>query len=131
MVDRFMHHIEVVPLSSAEESLVIIALPDGRDWYKANWAFRQLVQDISQRFGNDNELCKILDLAQAYGMLDLKGMPIELACRVSEAMSAVIRATQRSEIQGWRPEDQNGREMYLQALAELADLLREPPQPIN
>jgi len=111
--------------------LVIIVFPDGRDWYKAHWAFRQLVQDISQRFGNDNELCKILDLAQAYGMLDLKGMPIELACRVSEAMSAVIRATQRSEIQGWRPEDQNGREMYLQALAELADLLREPPQPIN
>lgn len=111
--------------------MVVIILPDGRDWCKANWAFRQLVQDISRQFEHDDELCRTLDLAQAYGTLDLKGMPVELARRVSEAMLAVIGATQTGEIEAWRPEDQGGRTMYLQALAELADLLRESPQQIN
>ena len=53
---------------------VIIVFPDGTDWFKANSAFRQLAQDVSNRYSSDAELCKAVEEAEALGALDLKKM---------------------------------------------------------
>jgi hypothetical protein len=42
---------------------VIIVFPDGRDWFKANWVFRQLAQDVSDRYSSDAEVCKAVEVA--------------------------------------------------------------------
>jgi hypothetical protein len=61
---------------------VIIVFANGRDWLKANWVFRQLAQDVSNRYRNDGELCKALEVAQALGGLDLKNMGDDLRGRI-------------------------------------------------
>ena len=61
---------------------VIIVFPDGRDWFKANWVFRQLAQDVSDRYSGDAEVCKAVEAAEALGTLDLKKMNDGLRRRV-------------------------------------------------
>lgn len=39
---------------------VIVALPNGTDWFKASWVFRQLSEDMCRRYSQDNELRKYL-----------------------------------------------------------------------
>ena len=40
---------------------VIIVFPDGTDWFKANWVFRQLAQDVSDHYSSDAEVCKAVE----------------------------------------------------------------------
>jgi hypothetical protein len=54
-------------------------------------------------------------------------MPTELCERTIEAMVEVIKTTEVGELPGWRSGDQDGREMYLTALSELAALLADQP----
>jgi hypothetical protein len=102
-------------------------MPDGRDWFKANWVFRQLAHDASLRFPDDAEMIEHLGVAQAIGSLNLRDMPTELCERTIEAMVEVIKTTEVGELPGWRSGDQDGREMYLTALSELAALLADQP----
>ena len=41
---------------------VIIVFPDGTDWFKANWVFRQLAHDVSDRYSSDAEVCNTMDV---------------------------------------------------------------------
>jgi hypothetical protein len=102
---------------------VVIVFPSGTDWFKANWVFRQLAQDVSSRYRNDAGICKPLELAQAVGSLDLKGMDVELRSKVMEAIRTVAAETISGAIDGWRPHDQKEHEMYCEALSELAKLI--------
>jgi hypothetical protein len=88
--------------------LVIIAFPNGEDWFKANWVFRQLAEDVSQRNRNDNDVCKELELAQA--------------------IKTVVDDTISGTIEGWRPQDKPGHAMYCEALTELAKLIEQQQQ---
>ena len=68
---------------------LIIVFPDGTDWFKANWVFRQLAQDVSDRYSSDAAVCKAVEVAEALGALDLKKMNDGLRGRVMEALTAV------------------------------------------
>jgi len=84
---------------------VIIVFPDGTDWFKGNWVFRQLAHDLSDRYNSDAEVCNAVEAAQALGALDLKAMNDGLRRRVMEALSAVAMDTIKGIIAGWRPDD--------------------------
>ena len=103
---------------------VIIVFPDGTDWFKANWVFRQLARDVSDRYGSDAELCKAVEAAEALGALDLKKMDDGLRGRVMKALTSVALDTIKGSIAGWRPNDAKEHAMYCEAVSELAKLLR-------
>src|ERR1700688_4412511 len=68
---------------------VIIVFPDGTDWFKANWVFRQLAQDVSDRYSSDAEVCTVVEVAEALSALDLKKMNDGLRRRVMKALTTV------------------------------------------
>jgi predicted RNA-binding Zn ribbon-like protein len=103
---------------------VIIVFPHGADWFKANWVFRQLAQDVSDRYGSDAEVCKAVEAAEALGALDLKKMSDGLRKRVMEALSAVAMDTIEGTIAGWRPHDAEEHALYCEAVSELSKCLK-------
>lgn len=103
---------------------VIIVFPDGTDWFKANWVFRQLAQDVSDRYSSDAEVCEALEVAEALGALDLKKMNDGLRRRVMEALTGVAMDTIKGTIAGWRPHDTKGHALYCEAVSELAKCLK-------
>jgi hypothetical protein len=102
---------------------VIIVFPDGPDWFKANWVFRQLARDVSHRYGSDAEVCKAVEGAEAVGALDLKKMNDGLRRRLMEALTAVAMDTIKGTIAGWRPHDAKEHALYCEAISELAKRL--------
>ena len=103
---------------------VIIVFPDGTDWFKANWVFRQLADDVYDRYNNDAEVCEAVKVAQALGALDLKAMDDGLRIRVIEALTAVAMDTTKGIIAGWRPDDAKEHALYCEAISELAKALK-------
>jgi hypothetical protein len=102
---------------------VIIVFPNGTDWFKANWVFRQLGQDVSNQCRNDADLCKAVEVAEALGELDLKKMDDGLRGRILEALRSVALDTIAGRIAGWRPHDSKEHAMYCEAISELAKLV--------
>jgi hypothetical protein len=102
---------------------VIIVLPNGTDWVKANWVFRQLAQDVFNRYGNDAELCKALEEAEALGGFDLNKMGDDLRRRAMGALKAVALDTISGAVPGWRPHDPREHAMYCEAVSELAEMI--------
>jgi hypothetical protein len=103
---------------------VIIVFPDGTDWFKANWVFRQLARDVSDRYSSDTGVCKAVEVAEALGALDLKEMNDGLRRRVMEALTTVARDTIKGIIAGWRPHDEKEHALYCEAVSELAKCLK-------
>ena len=104
---------------------VIIVFPNGTDWFRANWVFRQLAGDVSVHYRNDDSVCKALESAEALGSLDLKDMDEELCRKVMQAIKTVAEETISGTIDGWRPHDEGGHAMYREALSELARLIKQ------
>jgi hypothetical protein len=102
---------------------VSVVFPNGTEWFKANWVFRQIVEDVSARCQNDEGIRTALELAQALGSLDLKQMDEHLRHKVMQAISTIAEETVSGTIKGWRPDDQREHAMYCEALLELAQLI--------
>ena len=103
---------------------VIIVFPDGTDWSKANWVFRQLAKDVSYRYSSDAEVCKAAQVAEALGTLDLKKMNDGLRRRVMEALTTVAMHTIKGTIAGWRPHDAKEHALYCEGVSELTKCLK-------
>jgi hypothetical protein len=80
---------------------VTVVFPNGTDWFKANWVFHQLAEDVSNRYRHDDRVCKSLELAQAFGSLNLKDMDENLRRDVMQAIRTVAEETVRGTIEGW------------------------------
>ncbi len=104
---------------------ISIVFPNGTEWFKANWVFRQIVDDVSARYQNDEGIRAALELARALGSLDLKQMDGHLRHRVMQAIRTIAEETASGTIKGWRPDDQREHAMYCEALSELAQLIRQ------
>jgi len=102
---------------------VLIVFRDGSEWFKANWVFRQLARDVSDRYSSDAEVCKALNVAEALGTLDLKKMENDLSRRVMGALSVVGADTLNGSIAGWRPHDAKEHALYCEAVSELTKRL--------
>ena len=100
---------------------VIIVFPDGTDWFKANWVFRQLALDICKRYSSDAEVCEAMAVAEALGSLNLKKMTEGLRTRVMGALSTVARETIQGVVAGWRQHDAKEHTLYREAISELAE----------
>jgi len=108
--------------------MVIITFPDGSEWYQANWAFRQLSEDVVAAFPDNAELKRDLEKAQAFGHLALNAMNPTLASRVMSALKNVAEETIAGNIRGCRthrPDDERGHAMYVEAIRELLKLLNQ------
>ena len=55
---------------------VAIVFPNGTDWFKANWGFRQLAEDTTSHHREDDGICNALEEPLALGCLDLKKMDL-------------------------------------------------------
>lgn len=99
---------------------VLIKFPDGTDWFKANWVFRQLASDVSDRYQDDVEVCAALKVAEANSMLDLHKMNDGTRRKLLEALSTVAKRTIEGSIAGWRPHDAREHAIYCEAVSELA-----------
>jgi predicted RNA-binding Zn ribbon-like protein len=106
--------------------MVIIRLVNGDEWYKSNWVFRQLAEDVAARFPDETDLRTLLDRAEALGMLRLDSLDKAAASQTLRAIDEVANETLRGKIQGWKrnkPEDVQGQRDYLAALCELRELI--------
>jgi hypothetical protein len=108
--------------------MVIIKFPNGTDWFKANWAFRQFAEDVAELFPTDGELKLELEKAEAFGALDFTSVENAVGSRIMKAMMRVANDTLQGTIPGWKrakPADEAGQRMYIEAITELFALLKE------
>jgi hypothetical protein len=106
---------------------VIIVFPNRADWFKANWVFRQLAEDVSKYGASNTDVNKELEAAMVLGALFLDRMDESLRSRIMESLRAVAQGTLDGKIDGWRKADNREHKMYLECLAELLDLLKQQP----
>src|SRR5215469_6297537 len=99
---------------------VLIKFPDGTDWFKANWVFRQLASDVADRFQDDVDVCTELKMAEANGMLDLRKMNDGMRKKLEGTLLTVVKGTIEGSIAGWRPHDAKVHALYCEAVSELA-----------
>ncbi len=98
--------------------MVVIAFPNGNEWCKANWAFRQLAADVATRYP-DRDLRECLERAEAVGLLDIRNMDQVRSAKLTAALRDIAHDTVEGTLAGWRPEDHAGAQMYRDAMAEL------------
>jgi hypothetical protein len=114
---------------SYEYDAVIVNFRDGADWYKANWVFRQLCKDAVAQVPELDELKQTLEMAQAYGGLDLNSNDAP-AISAFHALKTTAAETLSGSIKGrlgTHPRDINGQQLYLGAVRELMDLMQQQP----
>lgn len=111
--------------------MVIIKFPNGSDWWKANWIYRQIVEDALALFPNDRELEFRLRQGEGFGRLSLAtetgkdSAQVETNTRILTALKKVAEETLAGRIKGWaktHPDDIDGTRMYGEALSELLHL---------
>ncbi len=108
--------------------MVIVRFPNGTDWFKANWVFRQIVEDVTASFPNDRELKFVLEKAEACGELSFDSMREDVASRTLKAIDKVLEETTQGKVSGWKrtkPDDPDGQRMYLEAVSELLGLVKK------
>jgi hypothetical protein len=106
--------------------MVFIRFPNGARWFKANWVFRQLAEDVARVFPGDSELLSCMAYAQAIGGLMLDTKEESLALRALKAMKQVAEDTVEGRIQVFPregPDEQKRREAYPPMIAELLTLI--------
>jgi acetyl-CoA acetyltransferase len=106
--------------------MVIITFPDGSDWFKANWAFRQLAHDTSTVFPDDATVFDLMEKGEAFGHLALDAMDPDCSDRVMRALMVVGQEITNGDLPGWlgtHPGDADGQRMYLEAVRELLEAL--------
>ena len=99
--------------------MVIITFPNGTDWYKANWAFRQLAKSAVARFPNNEELASRLEEAASIGLLRLSN---------GDAVASILKTVASEILSGEipiceRPNDPGYSRQIVEAMRELCDLL--------
>ena len=105
--------------------MVILKFQNGADWFKANWVFRQLADDMNMRFPDNEELKHTLEKAQAFGFLGLDSQNPD-AVTLPMSIKTTVEETINGKIMGWKrthPEDEEGQQMYMQAMTELLEQL--------
>lgn len=106
--------------------MIIIKFKDGTDWFKANWIFKQLAEDVIAIFPNDRNLRSVMERAQAVGGVFFDSMEADVAAATVKAIKKVAEDTVQGRIQGWsatRPEDKDGQRMYFDSINELLRIL--------
>jgi hypothetical protein len=106
--------------------MVVISFRNRTDWYKPNWVFRQLVDDITALIPTDDDLKLKLEQAEAFGALFLDSLTNEAEARLLLAMKGVAETAVQGKTLGWKsikPEDERGQRLYVEAMQELLRLL--------
>jgi hypothetical protein len=94
-------------------------------WYVPGWAFRQILDDIIQRYANDKELVERLELAKMYSGLILYRLAPSLADRIEAAIRDVVSGILAGIIPSGITEQPYGDQRTVQEYMEsLEDLMR-------
>ena len=111
--------------------MVAIIFKNGRDWFKPNWLFRQLSEDVQKTFPDDQELIFVMEQAEALGGLHVELLTPSQSERAVASIKRVAEATLAGEIQGLSREGSDGeryRLLYLVALEELLEVIYSQDQ---
>lgn len=106
--------------------MVIIKLTNDVDWFRANWIYRQLVEDTMEKYPHDEELKQLLKMGGAIGTLFVNELHEPVHSRILKALKTVAEGTIAGDIRGWDLKgagDESGRRMYIEALTELLSLI--------
>ena len=106
--------------------MVIIKFPDGSEWFKANWAFRRLAEDVAAAFPQNKDLISQMERAQGIGALFLSDLEVPLLTATLKAIRSVAKGTVDGVVQGWKrthPKDESGQQQYVDSMKELLDLI--------
>ncbi len=106
--------------------MVIVIFKDNRDWFRANWIFRQLASDIIRKFPGDDAIEKALKYAQAIGALFVSELDRDTRIRIIDAMKSVAEDTISERIEGWNSKGNNdvaGEKMYKESLMDLLQVI--------
>src|SRR5689334_21144765 len=99
--------------------MVIITFANGKDWFKANWVFRQLAQDVLTRFPHKDDVNSALERAEWFIHLALENLDAGIADNVIEALHVVAEETVQDKIAGWVGADGNdaaGHQTYIESM---------------
>jgi hypothetical protein len=116
------------PVDMITTALMLIIFPDQRDWYKANWAFRQSAQDIEQYCSPSPQASALLETSRTCGTLRLDELAEPLRSEAMRLLASASGRTLKGEIPGWI-KDGDGELQYRQALSELLQLVSQEPPP--
>ncbi len=114
--------------------MIIIDFKDGTDWYRPNWMYRQLCDDIRARYPDEVGLLQEMDNSAAYGHLNLPALDPAMSSMIMTAMKTVAM---EADARGWtnrkisHPEDLAGEDTYLSSLRSLAELIQRQVSPID
>ena len=111
--------------------MILIKLRNGMDWFYANAVFRQLVEDAAEMFPGEVAANHELMLTQAFGTLDCGALEEGMSKTICDVLSAVARATLRTELAGWlktNPDDHAGQTLYLLAVRHLLNCIEADGQ---
>jgi hypothetical protein len=106
--------------------MVIISFPNGADWSRANWIFRQLQKDVADSYPTDSEVVHELEKASAFGGLALESMEVVVRRRVMDAIKTIATATLQGKSYGpaaQNPNDEEGQRMYIESMRALLDVI--------
>lgn len=108
----------------------VIGFSDSRGgtWSVAGWAFRQLLDDVSQQYANDTELIEKFEQSKLHSGLILYLLDPSFADRIKNAISdvanGILTGTIQSGIEGQPYGDEMTAAQYLESLKELLEILR-------
>ena len=104
--------------------MIIVRFSDGSDWYKPNWLFHALAEDVVAALPEDVEVADALERAEAFGMLRMDSIDPGLSERLVRGIRMAAEAAVKGDISMKKkfPGDDEGRRMYLTAISELLEL---------
>lgn len=102
-------------------------------WIVANWAFRQLLEDIKSSHPEDTEMIRECDASEAISGLLIYELERKLQIRMTQAIkqvaSDVISGIIQSGLQNKPYGDVRAATQYREALAELLEIVPPTTQP--
>ncbi len=105
---------------------MVIVTRHGKDWFKANWVYRQLAADVAARFSEDLEVASAVDRGLSFGALFPDELEPVLASRVVSAMRVVARETVTGALSSRKGAlDESAHGTYVSAIEDLLSVIDE------
>lgn len=105
---------------------VVISFFNNEFWFKANWVFRRLCEDIRARYNLSEEEKTELEMAQAVGGLILRSMQPNMRNRMLRMLKQTATNISSDESNQYRGDlDEEGYQLYRSAFPSLLELIEK------
>jgi len=106
--------------------MILITFPDGTDWFKANWVFREFSVEIAAMFTNDEGVLSDIERIYCNGGINFAGEDPVRSAHLAGALRRAAAQTVLKDSSEWRFSDPERHRAYIESVKELRDLLARP-----